>query len=202
MAKNTTDIDVGQFRKADHPIEPIFWQRWSPRAMSGAAISDAELNAMLEAARWAPSSYNSQPWRFLCAKRGGAQWDTFFGLLTGGNPKWCSNAAVLIVIVARNYLDAIKAPALTHRFDAGAAWANFANQGARMGLVVHGMQGFDYAKAKVQLGVPDDFDVCAMLAVGRPAPLETLDPSFHEREKPNPRRPIAEWAYEGRFRAG
>ena len=67
MTKNTTDIDVGQFRKADHPIEPIFCKRWSPRAMSGAPITDAELMTMLEAARWAPSSYNSQPWRFLYA---------------------------------------------------------------------------------------------------------------------------------------
>ena len=202
MTKNTTDIDVGQFRKADQPIEPIFWKRWSPRAMSGQAITDAELMTMLEAARWAPSSYNSQPWRFLYAKRGSANWDTFFGLLGEGNQAWCKHAAVLFVIVARNYLDAIKAPAITHMFDAGAAWTNLALQGTKMGLVVRGMQGFDYAKAKTALGVPDDYTVCAMVAAGRPGTMEQIPEGARAREQPSPRKPIAEWAFEGRFRSG
>ncbi|MSP51837.1 MAG: nitroreductase [Alphaproteobacteria bacterium] len=202
MTKKTTEIDVGTFRTADWPIESMILKRWSPRAMSGESITDTELMTMLEAARWAPSSYNSQPWRFLYARRGTTHWDTFFNLLGEGNKAWCKHAAVLFVIVTRNFLDAIKQPAVAHMFDAGAAWGNLALQGTKMGLVVHGMQGFDYARAKSALGVPDDFNVCAMVAVGRPGTIEQIPEGAREREKPNSRNPIAAWAFEGRFRAG
>jgi len=86
-------------RTADRSIDPLFVDRWSPRAMSGEPITRDELFQLFEAARWAPSSGNSQPWRMLYAHRDGPHWPTFFGLLASGNQVWCVNAAVLVVFV-------------------------------------------------------------------------------------------------------
>src|SRR5688500_11169812 len=93
--------DVEKHRKPDYPVEAIIYRRWSPRALSGEAISEHELFTIFEAARWAPSTYNEQEWRFLYARRDTPEWPTFFELLTDGNRSWCKGAAVLVVILAR-----------------------------------------------------------------------------------------------------
>lgn len=92
---------VERHRKPDYPIEAIFYRRWSPRALSGAPISDHDLFTIFEAARWAPSTYNEQEWRFLYARCDTPEWPTFFDLLTEGNRSWCKRAAALVVILAR-----------------------------------------------------------------------------------------------------
>src|SRR5215470_10160544 len=89
------------FRKADYPIEPLFVRRWSPRAMSGEPISEKELLTLFEAARWAPSTYNEQEWRFLYARRDTPTWTIFFDLLVERNKQWCKQAALLVVILAK-----------------------------------------------------------------------------------------------------
>ncbi|GIX46372.1 MAG: hypothetical protein KatS3mg131_0583 [Candidatus Tectimicrobiota bacterium] len=89
-------------------------------------------------------------------------------MLTPNNQLWAKNAAVLIVVVSKNTLDRDGSPARTHSYDAGAAWQNLALQGSLLGLVVHGMQGFDYDRAREVLGVPPGYTVEAMIAVGRP----------------------------------
>jgi len=194
-----TDIDVSQFRKPAHDIEPLLVRRWSPRAMSGEAISDQELLTLFEAARWAPSSYNAQPWRFLYARRGTEHWDRFFNLMVPFNQGWTQHAAVLMVVVSRKVFEQNGKPSPTHSLDAGAAWQNLALQGSRMGLVVHGMQGFDYEQARTVLHVPEEFQVEAMIAVGRPGQLEDLPEELRKREQPSDRKPIAEIALEGGF---
>ncbi|MGH7354237.1 MAG: nitroreductase family protein [Candidatus Rokuibacteriota bacterium] len=186
-------------RKPEHPVEPLFVRRWSPRAMSGEPIPVAELMRLFEAARWAPSSYNGQPWRFLWARRDTPHWPKFFGLLGESNQRWAHRAAALIVVVSRTLFEHNGQPARTHTFDAGAAWENLALQGSAMGLVVHGMQGFDYERARTELRVPAEFDVEAMIAVGRPGRVEDLPELLHAREKPSPRKPVAEIALEGGF---
>jgi len=93
-------------RKADHAIDPIFLRRWSPRAMSGEPLTEEELLTLFEAARWAPSSYNEQEWRFLYARRDTRHWPMFFGLLMEPNQVWCQRAAVLVVVLAREALHA------------------------------------------------------------------------------------------------
>jgi nitroreductase len=188
-------------RKADHPIDDIFIDRWSPRAMSGEPISQDELNVLFEAARWAPSSGNSQPWRILYAHRDTEHWLLFFDLLVERNRMWCRNAAVLLVFVSRLTSEKTGRPFITHSYDTGAAWQNLALQGTKRGLVVHGMAGFDYAKAKATLNVPDDFVVNAMAAIGRPGPVSVLPEDFQARESPNTRKPIGEWTFEGRLRS-
>jgi len=195
----TTDINVFDYRTPDHDISPIFINRWSPRAMSGGEISREELMRLFEAARWAPSSMNNQPWRFLYALRSTAHWDKFFGLLTPGNKVWCKNAAMLAVVVSKTTFDFNGKPARTHSYDSGAAWVSFALQGSFLGFVVHGMQGFDYDRAKSELNVTDEFQVEAMIAVGRSGKKEDLPPSVREREFPSSRKKLEEIVFEGGF---
>ncbi len=186
-------------RKADHPIESIFLERWSPRAMSGEGLSDGEVLTLFEAARWAPSTYNEQEWRFLYARRDTPQWPLLFGLLIEFNQKWCKNAALLTVAIAHKFFDRGGKPNPVHMFDLGAAFENLALQGTAMGLVVHGMSGFDYEKARTSLHVPDDYAVAAMFAVGRPGPIEVLPEAMREREVPSDRKPVEQIICEGEF---
>ncbi|PIS02885.1 MAG: nitroreductase [Chlamydiae bacterium CG10_big_fil_rev_8_21_14_0_10_42_34] len=187
-------------RKADHPILPLILNRWSPRSMTGEKISEEETLSLFEAARWAPSSYNNQPWRFVYAKRETPHWDKFFNLLIEFNQSWCANAALLGVIVSGKVFEKNKKPSITYALDAGSAWQNLALEGTSRGLVVHGMQGFDYQKAKEILQIPDDFEVLAMFAVGKKAPKENLPPDLQEREVPSGRKKVDEIAFEGSFR--
>lgn len=187
-------------RKADHKILDLILNRWSPRAMSGESITDEELNCLFEAARWAPSSYNGQPWRFIYAKRDTPAWDPIYNLMVQFNKDWTKNAAVLIVIISRNNFMYNNKPSRTHSFDTGSAWENLALQGTFQGLVVHGMEGFDYNKAKEVLRIPDGYTVEAMCAIGRPGNKENLPAEMQKDEKPSDRKPITEFAFEGVFK--
>ena len=181
-----TDINVDDHRKPDWPIESLLYRRWSPRAMSGEELGNDELMTLFEAARWAPSSYNAQHWRFLYATRGSAHWDKFFALMVEGNQGWAKNAAALIVLVSRTTFERNDSPARTHSFNTGTAWQNLALQATAMGLVTHGMQGFDYDKAKTDLNVPDGFAVEVMIAVGRPGEIDDLPEGARDMEAPIP----------------
>jgi nitroreductase len=191
--------DPLQHRKADHPIEPIFLRRWSPRAMSGEPIRDDELMTLFEAARWAPSTYNEQEWRFLYARRDGECWPAFLDLLVEANRVWCVRAAVLVVVLSHKVFSRNGKPNPVHTFDTGAAFENLALQGAAMGLVIHGMAGFDRDKARRVLKVPDDYAIEAMIAIGRPGNPDDLPAELRERETPTGRKPIKAFAHEGVF---
>ncbi|MGC4033060.1 MAG: nitroreductase family protein [Tepidisphaeraceae bacterium] len=186
-------------RRADHPIEPLFLKRWSPRAMDGKPLSDAATFSLFEAARWAPSSSNEQEWRFLYARPGSAYWETFLGLLAEGNRVWCKNAGLLCVIIASKYFARNNKPNPVYSFDAGSAFMSIALQGTSMGLVVHGMAGFDYELARSALNVPETFAVEAMFAVGHPGDPAELPEALRSRELPSQRRPITESIAEGPF---
>jgi nitroreductase len=168
--------------------------------MSGEELSEAELMTLFEAARWAPSSNNNQPWRFFYGRRNTPRWDLFFNLLTESNKLWTHRAAVLVVVASKTTFDSGKF-ARTHSYDAGAAWGHLALQGSLMGLVVHGMQGFDYDRAKMELAMPDFFQVEAMIAIGRPGKKEALPEHLQEREFPSSRKPLADIIVEGLWKA-
>jgi nitroreductase len=186
-------------RKADHAVDDLFVDRWSPRAMSGEPISQDELNVLFEAARWAPSAGNTHPWRILYAHRDTEQWPLFFNLLVERNQVWCRNAAALLLFISRTTNEQSGRALITHSYDTGAAWENLALQGTLKGLVVHGMAGFDYARAKTTLNIPDEFHVEAMAAVGKPGPITVLPEDFQKRELPNTRRSISEVVFEGKY---
>lgn len=189
-----------EHRHPDRPIDPLFLRRWSPRAMTGEPITQDELLTLFEAGRWAPSTYNEQEWRFLYAGRDGAQWQTFFDLLGEGNKMWCVNAAVLVVVVSHRVFMRNGKANPVHTFDCGAAFENIALQGTIMGLVVHGMQGFDYAEAAASLNVPEEYKVEAMFAIGRPGDPDTLPEALRKNETPSGRKPVGEIVCEGPFR--
>ncbi len=187
------------YRQAEYPIDEIFLRRWSPRAMTGEPLAEAELLTLFEAARWAPSTYNEQEWRFLYARRESEHWDTFFDFLAEANQTWCAKAAVLVVVLSHKVFSRNGKPNPVHTFDCGAAFENLALQGALLNLVVHGMAGFDQEKARRALSVPDDYDVEAMFALGRPGDPNDLPENLREREVPSGRKPVQEIIGEGKF---
>ena len=192
-------IEGSEVRKADHPIEELFLDRWSPRAMSGGSVSAEELMTLFEAARWAPSSYNNQPWRILYARRDTEHWPVFFGLLVEGNQAWAKDAAALLLFVSKETFDFNGRPYPTHSFDTGAAWENLALQATLKGLITHGMQGFDYERARTELNIPEGFRVEAMIAVGRPGDPASLPEKMREMEAPSGRKQLSEITCEGSF---
>lgn len=196
----TINVNMDEYRKREFDADKIFSNRWSPRAMSGEAIDSQELMRLFEAARWAPSAFNNQPWRFLYAARDTEIWSGFFDLLLDANKLWASNAAVLIVIISKKTFDHNEKPARTHSFDTGAAWLSLALQGSIMGLVVHGMQGFDYDRAAAELNVPDGYKVEAMAAIGKDGDKETLPEELKEREFPSGRKSLSKIVFEGAFK--
>ena len=191
--------EVKNERKSEFSVDKIFLSRWSPRAMSGEKISKDELMSLFEAARWAPSSFNGQPWRFLYAMKVSEYWDLFFDLLVEGNKKWCKNAAALIVVISRKNFEHDEKPNRHHSFDSGAAWENLALQARMNNLVAHGMAGFDVEKARKVLEIPNDYNVEAMIAIGRQGKVEDLPKEIREWEKPNSRKHISEFVFEGKF---
>jgi nitroreductase len=186
-------------RHANYPINPLILNRWSPRAMSGEEMTDDELYPLFEAARWSPSSYNNQPWRFLFAKRNSPDWKIFLDLLMPTNQEWAKNAACLVVVISKKTFDHNNKPSNTHSFDTGSAWMALALEGADRHLAVHGMQGFDYEKTKKDLKIPDEFQVEAMIAIGKPGKKESLPEPLQAREAPNQRKPLNEIILEGGF---
>ena len=192
-------IKGSEIRKADHPIDKLFLDRWSPRAMTGAKISREDLLLLFEAARWAPSSFNNQPWRILFAQRDTEHWQLFFDLLVESNQVWAKNAAALILFISKTTFDYNGKPSITHTYDTGAAWENFALQGWLKGFVVHGMQGFDYERARTSLNIPEGFQVEAMAAVGIPGTADVLPEKARKMEAPSDRRKLEQTICEGPF---
>ncbi|MGC1930656.1 MAG: nitroreductase family protein [Candidatus Nitrosopolaris sp.] len=120
-------------------------------------------------------------------------------LLVEGNQVWAKNASALVVVIARKNFEHNEKPARTNQFDAGAAWENLVLEATSRGVATHGMQGFDYEKARKDLEILDIFDVLAMIAIGRRAPREHLPPQLQEREYPNDRKPLKDIVMEGKF---
>jgi nitroreductase len=190
-------------RTAAYPIDPLFLQRWSPRAFTGEAITEPELLTLFEAARWAPSSYNIQPWRFLYARRDTQYWQRFLGLLSEYNQSWAHAASALVVIVSSTQIQregaqqAMASP--THSFDAGAAWAMLALQATCSGWQAHGMGGFDRERALRELNVPPDYCAEVAIAIGRAADPSILPKRLQICEFPSHRHDLSELAIEGSF---
>jgi len=191
-------------RRADAPVDSIFTDRWSPRAFDRSEISELDLATIFEAARWAPSAFNHQPWRFVFTRRGSPDWERFVGLLKPMNAGWAQNASVLVFILSDTLIQLPGQPAPgrshSHSFDAGAAWAQMALQATRVGYSTHGMTGVDFDRARVELGVPEQFRIEAAIAIGRRGDKSKLPEQLQAREAPNGRRPVSDLIMEGRWR--
>ena len=195
------ESEINSKRTTEYPINPLILNRWSPRSMTGEELGDDVIMSLFEAARWAPSSFNNQPWRFIYAKRNTGHWDRLFNLLIDANKTWAKKAALLAVVISRKNFEFNDKPARTHHFDTGSAWENLALEASSRGIVAHGMQGFDYEKAKTELGIPADFEIMAMIAIGKRGPKENLPTELQDKEKPNDRKALKDIIMEGTYRS-
>lgn len=194
---------MSHHRQSDYDIHPQFLGRWSPRVFTGEAIAEATLFTLFEAARWAPSANNSQPWRFVYTLNGSQSWSALFDLLNEKNQKWAAQASALVVLVSKTTHirqgDTEPSHLRNHSFDSGAAWASLAFEAHRAGWGTHAIGGFNREKAREILGVPEGYSVEVAIAIGRQVEWSSLPPELQEREKPNQRKSLDKLVAEGRF---
>jgi nitroreductase len=180
-------------------VDAAFPDRWSPRSFSSAPLPEGTLETLIEAARWSPSCFNEQPWRFLYALKD-ADRARFVSLLSAKNRTWAERAPLLLFVAARRTFTQSGAENRWACFDVGAAWMALALQARRLGLHAHAMAGFARERAHAELGVPvEQFDLVVAIAVGRRADASLLPEDLASRELPGPRRPVAELAFEGHW---
>ena len=182
--------EVAEARQADAPVHPLVLNRWSPRAYEPRPVPEQLLATVLEAARWAPSSSNLQPWRFYVA-RTPEEHETFRKFIKPNNRLWTDGAPVLLLIGSEKRKDDGE-PNGAHAFDAGAAWGILALQAQLVGLSTRAVGGFDRALARETLGTPDSIELHAVIALGYRADAGKLPETLREREKPNGRRKLAD----------
>jgi nitroreductase len=189
-------------RTAETAVDPLLLERWSPRAFSPEPVAEEMLSALFEAARFAPSAANEQPWLFLYAATA-EELARFRPLLVDGNRRWADRAPVLAFVLARRRFARKDEVNDWAAFDAGAAWMALAVQARLLGLYTHAMAGFHQDKVYEVLGVPrGDYAVLAAIAIGKLGDRAQLPPDLAEREQPTPRKPLAEVAIAGRFPGG
>jgi len=197
-----TSIEI--FRKpadADHPIHDLIRERWSPRAFSSRPVEKEKLHSLFEAARWAASGGNQQPWNFLFAtSEHPEEHARFASILFEGNSRWAQQAPVLILTVAKLY----DVPGKEHisYYDTGMAASNLVTQAIELGLNTHQMGGFSVEKAHEELNIPEGYTPLTMIAVGYPGTPETLPDDLRERElAPRTRKALTDFVFEGRWAA-
>jgi nitroreductase len=191
-------------RVPEHDIDPLFHERWSPRAFTPDELPVKTLLGLFDAARWAPSAMNAQPWRFVWARRGTPAFDRLLAALAPGNQAWAARAAALVAVVSAEALSIAgrdPVPSSSHSFDAGAAWAHLALQAHLWGWATHAMGGFDRARAAEAIALPPAHRLEVVVAIGRRADPSTLPEPLRAREQPNGRKPLGELVHEGAFPA-
>jgi nitroreductase len=183
------------------PLHELLKRRWSPRAFSEQPVGPDMLLTLLDAARWAPSSSNEQPWRFVVAtKQEPADYDRLLACLLEGNRKWAYRAPVLMLSVARMDFEEDGRPNRHAFHDVGLATENLLLQVSALGLVAHPMAGFDIEKARADLKIPSGYEPVAMIAVGYPGELSVLPDYLQQRElKPRERKPLTDITFWGQW---
>ncbi|RED51603.1 nitroreductase family protein [Aestuariispira insulae] len=195
-------------RKPSYPIDPLFIERWSPRAFDAKPMPDEDLFTMLEAARWAPSAFNIQPWRFLYAIRGDQNWDRMLCQLDEFNTSWACDASALVMVISDSIMPGDETmnrpdmPSRYHSLDSGTAWAHFALQATRMDYHVHAIAGIDFEQAHREFKIPERFRIEIAIAIGRRTDPSKLPDMLQEREIPSNRKPLNEIAFAGSFPDG
>ena len=189
-----TITKIDNQRQTNYPVDPMFIERWSPRAFLDKEIPNDLLYTVLEAARWAPSAANIQPWRFAIAQTKEDK-EKFYSFINEGNLIWCKKAPVLVALLSQASVDG--KPNRAHAFDAGTAWGFLSLQAKKSGLVTHAMGGFNKELAKETLNLPDNYDVHVIIAIGYQGDVGELPEQLQDREKPSTRLPLEELIYKG-----
>ena len=194
----TPKLDVPEEKWADAApsVHEVIRARWSPRSFSSREVSDEDLKTLLDAARWAASSYNEQPWRFLIARKTDPGYDKVLNLLVPFNQAWAKTAPVLIITAAKRTFSHNTDQNFHAWHDVGAALANLFLQATALGLHAHGMAGFDRERAQKELGFPDDFAAVAAVALGYRDSPDKLPAELTQNELGRrQRKPIGEIAF-------
>ncbi len=181
----------------ENPVHKVILERWSARSFSDKPIEQQELDTIFEAASWAPSSMNEQPWMYVYAVKGTPMFDKMADTLMAGNQPWAKNAAVLIASLARkNHAN----NGMTNKYnwyDTGSANQNLLLQAASIGILGHVMGGFHRAQAEELLDLPEEIELVCFIALGYNAPADDLEEPFRSRElTPRNRNPISAFVFE------
>src|SRR6187402_3463460 len=188
-------------RFPDAEVDAQFVERWSRRAISDRPLSASQIQSLFEAARWAPSANNQQPWLFVYASRPESL-ARARELLLPTNQRWANRAPLLVFVFARKRHPETLAPLRTAAFDTGAAWQSLALQAHKLGLSARAMGGIHHDRVYEALGVPvEDFESLVGIAIGHPGERNALPADLHEKEVPNARKRTREFAFEGRYQA-
>ena len=192
-------------RSPGHPVDPIFISRWSARSFTGETMPEEDLLTMFEAARWAHSSANRQPWRFSYALRGEPDFEQYVQFLDDGNQQWAHKAAAIVIVISAKFTTpadgSAPRPIGTHSLDTGCALQSFTLQAAMMGYIAHPMAGIERERIVAGLGIDQErYKIEAGIAIGRLADRQLLPEKYREREKKSGRRPLAETAFKGMFK--
>ena len=193
-------------RKPDHPVNPIFIRRWSARSFTGETMPHEDLLTMFEAARWAHSSSNRQPWRFSYALRGDANFDQFVKFLDDGNQEWAHRAAAIVIVLSAKFTvpadGSAPRPIGTHSLDAGCAVQSFTLQAAMLNYIAHPMAGIERDRIVTGLGVDQErYKIECGIAIGRfGAPEQLSEKNRAQEEKRSQRKPLNETVFKGMFR--
>ena len=184
---------------SESPIHELIRNRWSPRAFADKAIPDEVLRSLFEAARWAPSSFNEQPWAYIVAtKEDKANFEKLLGTLVEFNAGWAKNASALAIAVTRLAFAQNQTPNRNAQYDAGAATALLSVEATARGLVVHQMAGFDPDQARKTFAIPEGWEPLAAIAIGYPGNPNSLPSKLKDRElAPRTRKPIREFVMTG-----
>jgi nitroreductase len=193
--------NLQKFADTHAKVHELIRTRWSPRAFSSREVSNEDLKAVLEAARWAASSFNEQPWRFFVARKSDvAAHARFVDLLVPGNRAWASSAPVLIIMAAKRTFSHDASPNYYALHDAGQALAHLMLQATALGLHAHAMAGFDRDRAREELGIPDDYEMGAAVALGYSGDPDQLPEAARKAElAKRQRKPLAEIAFGSRW---
>jgi nitroreductase len=184
----------------EFPIHDLIRHRWSPRAFSDKPVERAVLASLFEAARWAPSSNNEQPWAYLVATKDNPEdFAKMLSVLVEFNASWAKNAPVLVLAASRlNFPNGN--PNRNAFYDTGAASVLLSLEATERGLFVHQMAGFDPAKAKQVFEIPADCEAIAAMAIGYPGDTSSLTQKLQDREiAPRTRKPLSEFVMSGRW---
>ncbi|HAE62250.1 MAG TPA: nitroreductase [Eubacteriaceae bacterium] len=177
-------------RNFNYDIMPEIKERWSSRAFSDKKIKTDDLMAVLEAASFAPSCFNEQPWRFVIGDTKQSK-EKLCGLLYEGNQKWACNAPVLILVLSYKYFSSNSKDNYWHMFDTGTSWGYLSLEAWRRGILAHAMGGFSRKRTREELNISEDYDIVTIIAVGYPGDKTKLPEDLQDREHPAVRKPLS-----------
>jgi nitroreductase len=183
----------------EFPVIDLIKNRWSPRAFSNEPIEEEKISSLLEAAKWAPSCYNEQPWNFILFKKENPEeFNKILNVLSPGNRLWAQNAPLIMLSVAKMNFERNNNFNRYSLYDVGSAVTNLTMQATSMGLYVHQMAGFDSEKAQQLFKIPDGYKPVSAIAIGYYGSIENLPDEFKKSESANrKRKPVSDFAFYG-----